>query len=53
VSDQELVCAECGAVSPPDAHGWQAHIGYDVRDDEPPEVFTYCPECAERSSGSE
>jgi hypothetical protein len=45
-----LKCAECGARSSGRAVGWRAHIGYDVRDGEPPEVFVFCPECAELSS---
>ena len=44
-------CAECGAVSSPGAGGWRALLGYDVRDGELPEVFTFCPECAERELG--
>jgi hypothetical protein len=46
-----LVCAECGRISPPEAAGWRAHIGYDPREDEQPQVFTFCPECAEREFG--
>jgi len=26
-----LVCAQCGIEAPPDAKGWQSHLGYDPR----------------------
>ena len=46
-------CAECGAVwLPADRERWQAHLGSDDLD-EPPEVFFYCPTCAEREFGDE
>jgi hypothetical protein len=47
-----LRCVECRCTSSPDAAGWRGYIGYDVRDDEPPEVFTFCPECAEGESNA-
>jgi hypothetical protein len=47
-----LVCAECGADAPPDAKGWRALLGYDVREDEWPEAFVFCPECAKREFGA-
>jgi hypothetical protein len=40
-----LVCAECGAVSPPDATSWRAYLDIDG------EAVTFCPECAEREFG--
>jgi hypothetical protein len=43
-------CVECGARSSNRARGWCAYIG-DVRDQEPLEVFVFCPECAEREFG--
>jgi hypothetical protein len=46
-----LTCAECGALSPPDALGWRALLGYDPREDEQAEAFVFCPACAEREFG--
>jgi hypothetical protein len=46
-----LTCSECGARSSGRAQGWQAWIGYDLREDESPEAFVFCPECAEREFG--
>jgi hypothetical protein len=43
-----LQCAQCAAISPPNAPRWRAYLGYDLREDEWPEVFTFCPECAAR-----
>jgi len=43
----KLICAECGAGSPPDARGWRAYL----TDDGEAEVF--CPECAAREFGEE
>jgi hypothetical protein len=41
-------CAECEtAWLPADNERWQAHLGCDEHLDEP-ELFFYCPECAER-----
>jgi hypothetical protein len=40
-SQAALVCAECGATSPPGARGWQALLGYDPRRDEWPETFVF------------
>jgi hypothetical protein len=37
-----LVCAECGAESPPDAAGWRAYLNDDG------EAVTFCQECAAR-----
>ncbi len=48
----ELRCAECGRPAPPDAPGWKAEIGDDLRDDEPPEVVMLRPECWKREFGS-
>jgi hypothetical protein len=45
------VCAECAVEAPADARGWRAYVADDPRDDEPPDVATYCPECAEREFG--
>ena len=47
-----LVCAERGLEAPPDAQGWQSHLGYDPREDEWPAAFAFCPECAEREFGA-
>jgi hypothetical protein len=43
-------CAECGAVAHGIPVGWQAYLagGYE---DEPIEIVTYCPVCAERETG--
>ena len=49
---QVLVGAECGVTTPPDAKGWQSHLGYDPREDEWPEAFVFCPECSDREFGS-
>ena len=35
-----LVCAECGAVSPPGAGGWRAYLDVDGQ------AVTFCPECS-------
>jgi hypothetical protein len=48
----ELCCAECRRVAPPDAPVWKADIGDDLRDNEPPEVVLFCPECWEREFGT-
>jgi hypothetical protein len=41
-------CAECEAHwLPADEERWQAWL----TDDEPPELASYCPECAEREFG--
>jgi len=34
-----------------DGNPWQSHLGYDPREDERPEAFVFCPECAEREFG--
>jgi hypothetical protein len=47
----ELRCAECGREAPPDALGWRADIADDLRDDDPPYVAVFCPECWEREFG--
>jgi hypothetical protein len=44
-SASRLVCAECGAESPPEARGWRAYL----TDDDVAEVF--CPDCAAREFG--
>jgi hypothetical protein len=41
----QLICAECGAMSPSDAAGWRAYLNDDG------EAVTFCPECAEREFG--
>jgi hypothetical protein len=33
-----LVCVECGATASGNAEGWQADIGDNLRDADPPEV---------------
>jgi hypothetical protein len=43
----QLICAECGAKSPPDAAGWRAHL----TDDD--EAAAFCPECAAREFGGQ
>jgi hypothetical protein len=48
----ELTCSECGRVAPPNATGWKGEIGDDLRDDDPPEVVVFCPECWAREFGS-
>lgn len=40
-------CAECGRLADEDARGWRALHGREHPED-PPEVVTFCPECAER-----
>ena len=42
-----IICEECGVLTIDDGRGWRAYL----TDDEPPEVATYCPECAERDFG--
>jgi hypothetical protein len=44
---RQLVCAECGAQADEDAEGWRAYL----TSDEPEEVATFCPKCAEREFG--
>ena len=44
---QPLVCAECGAVSSPDAEGWKAYL------DDDGNARMFCEECAEREFGDE
>jgi hypothetical protein len=46
-----LVCAECGTTARPTAKGWKAEIGDDLRDDDPPDVVTFCPACWDREFG--
>jgi len=43
----QLICAECGAESPPDAAGWRAYLTDDG------EAAVFCPECAAREFGGE
>jgi hypothetical protein len=52
MNDRHLVCAECGAVAPPDGRGWQAHIivGPEHAENEE-EVAVFCPKCIEREFG--
>jgi hypothetical protein len=40
-------CAECGREAPPGAAAWEAELGNDLRDDDPPEAG-----CLARSAGS-
>jgi ribosomal protein L40E len=40
-----LVCANCGATSPPDAASWRAYL------DDDGNAVTFCPECAAREFG--
>ena len=40
-----LICAECGAESPPDSAGWRAYLDADDT------VAVFCPRCAEREFG--
>ena len=42
-----LRCEECRCVSET-GKGWLAFIAEDPDGDEPPEVATYCPPCADR-----
>jgi hypothetical protein len=44
-AEDPLVCAECGAVSEPEARDWRAYL------DEDGQAVTFCPECAEREFG--
>jgi hypothetical protein len=44
-------CEECEEAADGDAKGWRALISNDPRDDEPPEVAIYCPDCASREFG--
>ena len=44
-SEYQLVCAECGAASPPGAEGWTAWL------DDDGDAQTFCRECAEREFG--
>ena len=37
-------CAECDAEAQEEARGWRAYLTHD----DPPEVVTFCHECAER-----
>jgi len=46
-----LVCANCGRRSWGKARGWQALLGYTLREDEFPHAFVFCPECAEGEFG--
>lgn len=50
-SSSDLRCAECDRRAPTTAQGWKAEIGDDVRDDDPPEVVMFCPECWSREFG--
>jgi hypothetical protein len=31
----------------------QSHLGYDLREDEWPEAFMFCPECADQEFGGQ
>jgi hypothetical protein len=41
-----LVCAECGAESPPEAEDWRGHLTDDG------EAVMFCPKCAEQEFGA-
>jgi hypothetical protein len=43
------MCAECGRRADEGAEGWRAYF----TDDEPKEIRTICPECADREFGPE
>jgi hypothetical protein len=46
-------CVECGRVwRPSDREHWEAYLAH-LSDEEPPELASYCPECAEREFGSD
>lgn len=52
VTEELLVCVECGIEAPPDARGWRA--GLTVGDEGAEEVegvAVFCPECAAREFG--
>lgn len=46
-STERLVCAECGKQADEQAECWRAYF----TDDEPKEIRTFCPDCAEREFG--
>jgi hypothetical protein len=46
-----LVSAECGKVSDAHAAGWSAIRTGDIAADDPPEMFFFCPDCAEFKLG--
>jgi hypothetical protein len=48
-STDRLVCAECGRQADVQAEGWRAYL----TDDEPKEIRTFCPDCAEHEFGDE
>lgn len=49
-----LVCAQCGASSPPDARGWRGELVVGDEDDEAAEeVAVFCPACYAREFGSD
>jgi hypothetical protein len=43
-----LHCAECGGWSDDEARGWRAVRAGEADVEDTPEVFLFCPECAER-----
>jgi hypothetical protein len=48
--DPRLVCAECGALSDDDAHGWPGYeVGVDH--DDASELVVFCEGCAELQFG--
>jgi hypothetical protein len=47
-----IVFAERGVEAPPTRRAG-SYLGYDPREDEWPEAFAFCPECAEREFGDE
>jgi hypothetical protein len=46
-----LECAECGKVSEADAAGWSSVRTGEIDPDNTPELFFFCPDCAEREFG--
>jgi hypothetical protein len=46
-----LRCAECGTFSDFAARGWIAIRAGEADVEDTPEVFFFCPECAEREFG--
>jgi hypothetical protein len=48
---REVRCVECDRLAVGPATGWRASIG--GFDDEPVEVFVFCPDCAARQFGEE
>lgn len=49
--EPRLRCAECGRLADERALGWRALHGREQPEDEP-DVFVFCPACAEREFGA-